>query len=100
MSQLGERTGLKAVFTKQLCHIYQFIFIQVSVLMFDILHIAADQRTEMFSSSLYLFLQPVIVLDDACHGNISALHIESDLSRRLLLNQNTNGSQPTKTGRL
>lgn len=34
---------------------------------------------------LYLLFQPVIVLDNACHYHISALHVESDLSCRLIL---------------
>lgn len=46
-----------------------------------------------FSPGLYLFFQPVIILDYARHGNISTLHIESDLSCRLLLNHNINSKQ-------
>lgn len=37
---------------------------------------------------LYLLFQPVVVLDNACHYHISALHVESDLSCRLILEDN------------
>lgn len=33
----------------------------------------------------YLLLQPVVVLHDASHHHVSTLHVEGDLSRRLVL---------------
>lgn len=42
---------------------------------------------------LHLFFQPVVVLDDGRHGNVGALHVEGDVSRRLLLDQNGNKAE-------
>lgn len=39
----------------------------------------------------YLLLQPIIVLHDACHGDVSPLHVESDVTRGLLLKRTAIG---------
>lgn len=33
----------------------------------------------------YLFFQPIVILNNACHHHISTLHVESDLSCRFIL---------------
>jgi len=48
-----------------------------------------------YRRSLYLFLQPVVVLDDARHDNVGPLHVECDVSRRLLLMEKTTNNKTT-----
>lgn len=42
-------------------------------------------RFRTLITSPHLFLQPVVILDDARHGDVGTLHVESDFSRRLVL---------------
>lgn len=40
---------------------------------------------DLEQAETHLLLQPVVVLDNACHHHVSALHVEGDLSSRLIL---------------
>lgn len=40
---------------------------------------------DLEQAETHLLLQPVVVLDNACHHHVSALHVEGDLSGRLIL---------------
>lgn len=53
----------------------------------SVTHLQLFER--VVKSEVYLLLQPVVILDDACHHHVGALHVEGDLPGGFVLSSVT-----------